>query len=110
MSGQTILVPQGRLSLALWMATQLYANAKGEIVELQLLTMEARLQLQEELLPAMKHIIRVLAQPDREDATALLKIGTFAPIPINCWIGILAFSLAAEGRQLHRLHQVPVKT
>ena len=27
---------------------------------------------------------------------ALLKIGTFAPIPINCWNGILDFSLAAR--------------
>jgi hypothetical protein len=64
------LVPRGRLYLALWRATRLYANAQGGIVVLQLRKMEARLQFREELLPVMKHIIRVLAQLDREDAMA----------------------------------------
>jgi hypothetical protein len=42
------------------------------MVELQLREAEAvRLQLREEFLPVMKHIIRVLAQPAREDVTAL---------------------------------------
>jgi hypothetical protein len=58
------------------MARRLYANAREEIVELRPRHQERhqiqeKIQLPEDLLPVLKHIIRVLARPDRAGAMEL---------------------------------------
>jgi len=78
--GRWVLSP-GQTSLVLWLAAKVVCKCVGGSSGTATSDNGGRTPTPGGLLPAMKHVIRVLAQSDREDATALLKIGNVCTNP-----------------------------